>query len=756
MISMPVLAFLCVVISVAARASVGPRLSGETEQMPTAVLLRILASVVVGAASVCGVGVALALGGAESAVFHAANLVVAASLLLLVNALWTRAGVSALPASIRGWAFVYFIHFCLVVSTRIQLYPTSADSIVIYVLCAPVCLLSVLLFIRTENDREYSPLSIAVEQSLVYEEGKFSKAVSVTRFFSLARPEAPLLVGATCALLLTTVIQLIIPTVMGAIISTLSDEDGEKSDLNQVTLVLVFLFMIQGCAGFFRAFLFHLCGERIVARVRTTLFNNVISQDIAFFDVNRSGEIVDRITADIASMQSAISMHLSFALRDVIQIFGGFVILFVLSWKLTLVMIAAVPVIALAVVRYAIFLRNSSKKVQDKLAESTAVAAEDLGNIRTIRSFANEKYEENRYAKKISETFDEAKKLAIAYGMFNGGAIFAANMTMALVMWYGGTLVIDGELDVGLLTAFILYTLFTAIALGSLSALFSDIMKAVGCSHRVFELMDRKPDMKNCTGGGEIPETVTEGEIEFKDVVFAYPSRKDSVVLKGMNLTLPKGKVVALVGTSGGGKSTVAALIQRFYDPLSGQILLDGRPIDKVDANWLRNQMATVSQEPVLFAASIKENILYGKKDATDAEIMEAARIANADTFIQQFSEKYDTLVGERGVRLSGGQKQRIAIARALLKDPKILILDEATSALDSESEYLVQQALERLMKGRTVLVIAHRLSTVKDAHRVAVVDGGVVAEIGTHSDLVERNGLYKQLVSRQLAHQND
>jgi ATP-binding cassette subfamily B protein len=318
-----------------------------------------------------------------------------------------------------------------------------------------------------------------------------------------------------------------------------------------------------------------------------------------------------------------------------------------------------------------------------------------------------------------------------------------------MILWYGGGLVIDGTMSVGDLTAFMLYTLFLAFSLGGLSSLFADFNRALGASERVFELMDRVPGVVN-TNGKRL--ATVGGHVRFEDVAFAYPTRPDAPVLARVELEMEPGKVLALVGASGGGKSTIAALLARLYDPSAGRVTLDGTDIRELDTVWLREQIGAVAQEPVLFAATIAENIRYGRPGASDAEVEAAASAANADTFVRAFPEGYQTMVGERGVRLSGGQKQRIAIARALLKDPRILVLDEATSALDSESEHLVQEALDRLMDGRTVLVIAHRLSTVRDADRVVVIEGGKVVESGTHDALVALDGTYKRLVERQFA----
>lgn len=373
--------------------------------------------------------------------------------------------------------------------------------------------------------------------------------------------------------------------------------------------------------------------------------------------------------------------------------------------------------------------------------------------MRTVRSFSQEKKQSRFYAQAIDVSYRIARKLAIAQGFFSGGMMFIGNFSVCLVLAFGGWLVLNDEMSAGSLMSFIIYTLFVAMAIGVLSSLWFDIIKALGATDRIYGIMIRKVHESSVGSGsgGRILDRV-EGHIEFHNVHFAYPSRPDQIVLHGINLDLAPGKVLALVGESGSGKSTIASLMQRFYDPDSGHITLDGVEYKDLDPVWLRSIIGTVSQEPSLFSSSIRDNIAYASASATDHEIVEAAKEANAHNFIMQFKDGYDTTVGERGIRLSGGQKQRIAIARALLQQPGILVFDEATSALDSESEHLVQQALERLTKGRTVLVIAHRLSTVKNADVVCVVSNGRIVEQGSYEELVnDPNSQFAKLVHRQL-----
>jgi ATP-binding cassette subfamily B protein len=574
------------------------------------------------------------------------------------------------------------------------------------------------------------------------------KSATLRRLLQLARPEWRLLAGGMVFLAVGSAMGLLYPQGLRVIIDGVLG-GGRPALVDKAALFMVGVALLQGVAIASRAVLFGLAGERAVARLREKLFSGILDQEIGFFDQRRTGELTNRLSSDTTVLQSAVSANISMGLRNLAQALGGIAFLLWTSPILTALMLAIVPAVAVGAVSYGRRIRKLSREVQDALASASEVAEEAISGIRTVRSFAAEKSEASRYSEKVQHSYQLARKRAFAGATFMAAASFAGYAAAAAVFWYGGRLVVEGRMTVGGLTSFWVYTLIVAFSLGALADLWADFMRALGAAERVFELIDRQPGMA-VSGGLQLPQV--RGAVALENVHFSYPSRADVKVIDGLTLRLDPGEVVAVVGPSGAGKSTISALIGRLYDPDQGRLLLDGRDLRELDTSFLRRQIGTVAQEPILFSTSIAENIRYGRPGASREEVESAARAANAHGFIGGFPQGYDTLVGERGVQLSGGQKQRVAIARAVLKDPRVLVLDEATSALDAESEHLVKEALDRLMEGRTTLIIAHRLSTVMGADRVLVLDGGRIVQSGAHADLVREEGLYRRLVERQFA----
>jgi ABC-type multidrug transport system fused ATPase/permease subunit len=576
-------------------------------------------------------------------------------------------------------------------------------------------------------------------------------ASELRQLLQFAYPERRLLMWGTLFLALGSLVLLAFPQ---AVRITL-DEAVETKNLvliNQMAIVMLIFLAIQSLAIALRYYLFTLAGERTVKRIRATLLKKLMEQEIGFFDGQKTGDLLSRINSDSTVLQNTLSVNISMILRNLVAALGGLVFLFYTSWQLAVLLLIVLPPLALLAARFGGKVRKISHQVQEALGNASAVADESLSNIRTVRSFAAESVESNRFENALDKALNIARKKIRLVANFSGTISLLGSLAIVAILWLGGRMVIQGEISIGTLSAFILYTMTVAISVSTLGGLWTDFMNAAGASNRIFQILNRKPAIRNSQGGTLSHIT---GEITIGDVQFSYPTRPDYQVFKNLNIKIAQGESVALVGRSGSGKSTIAALIQRLYDPLQGHIAIDDVDIRGLSANWLRRQIGTVSQEPVLMSTTIRQNIAYGKPEASLAEIKKVAELAFASSFIDDFPEKYETLVGERGVQLSGGQRQRIAIARAMLKDPRILILDEATSALDAESEDLVQKALNNLMKGRTVLIIAHRLSTVKDTDRVIVLDQGEIVEEGRHDDLItSQNGLYFTLVQKQLSSQ--
>ncbi|MFI5220829.1 MAG: ABC transporter ATP-binding protein [Bacteroidia bacterium] len=516
-------------------------------------------------------------------------------------------------------------------------------------------------------------------------------------------------------------------------------------------IVLIFCQLsIQTIFSYMRVYLLTEVGEKSLANMRKDVFSKLLSMPMSYFTEKRVGELSNRISSDLSQIQDAISLTLAEFLRGIFTLIIGLGFIFWISAKLALVMLAVVPFIAILAVVLGFRIRKMARTAQDQLADSGTIVQETFQGISIVKAFTSEFSEINRYSKSVLAVVKTAIANARYRGAFISLMIFLVFGAIAFVMWFGANMIHQGELTIGSLTMFVIFSMFVGGTFAGFAEMFSQLQKVLGATQSIREILRADGEKVELSDIKIEPEFILKGEVRFDHVAFSYPSRKDVHVLKDISLTAKKGEQVALVGPSGAGKSTIASMLLKFYEPDSGTIYFDERNSKIFPVSQLRKQMAFVPQDVILFGGTIRENIAYGKPDATDEEIIEASKKAHAHEFVSTFPEGYQTVVGERGIKLSGGQRQRVAIARAILKDPAILILDEATSSLDSESESLVQDALENLMKNRTSFVIAHRLSTIRDADKIVLIDKGTVSESGTHEELMNRDGLYKRLNEMQ------
>jgi putative ABC transport system ATP-binding protein len=587
------------------------------------------------------------------------------------------------------------------------------------------------------------------------QEGKPGLA-EVWRLIKIARPEVRWLGAAFVLLLISSAVTMSVPFTVGRVLDLATKGPTEEVRLFGFTLTQFFvglgtLLTIGATANFGRIILLRIVGERVVARLRTQLYRRTYVQDAEFFDANRVGDLISRLNSDTVIVGKSITQNVSDGLRSMVSGAAGFAAMAWLSPKLTSIILVVVPPIALGAFVYGRAIRNLSRQIQKNVGSLMKIAEERLGNIKTSQAFAGEVQEIGRYNKQVKKIFALGKRDALISGTFFASTSWAGNMTVLAMLIVGGNLVRSGAMTLGDLTSFMMYTVFAGSSLFGVSGFYSELMKGVGAASRLFELQDRNPSIPSTVG---VKVTSAQGPIKFSNVTFAYPTRPAVTIFNGLDFEIPSGSNVCIVGPSGGGKSTVASLLLRFYNPTSGSITINGVDIAKMNAKSLRRRIGMVAQEPVLFSGTIAENIAYGKPSATRDEIIAAARKANCG-FISDFPEGLETQVGARGAQLSGGQKQRIAIARALLKDPDILILDEATSALDAESETLVNSALAALLKGhRTTISIAHRLSTIKRSDKIIVLSSeGTVAEIGSYAELsANKDSAFSKLMEWQMS----
>jgi len=527
--------------------------------------------------------------------------------------------------------------------------------------------------------------------------------------------------------------------------------------LDRIALGLLGLFGVTALLNYAQTYWLSATGERAVAGIRQELFGKLLTMPPGFFAERRTGELTSRISADVALLQGILSHQLAEGMRQVLALAGGVTILTLMQPRLMLTALAVVPLVVGSAMYFGRKLKRITTGVQDELAESLGQADEALSQVRVVQGFVREPWERARYGERIGRVIAVALRRARVRALFFGAITFTTFAGVTGVLWTGGRLVLSGQLTPGEMVSFLLYTVSIAAAIGALASFFTAYQEAVGAAERVFDLLEQEPAITDPADPVALAQPVR-GAVEFHDVTFRYDAAGTGhrATLEGFSLQIAPGEVVALVGPSGAGKTTVASLLPRFFDVERGEILLDGIDIRRLRLADLRGAIGVVPQEPVLMSGTVRENISYGRLDASDAEIEAAARVANAHDFIVALPEQYQTRVGERGVKLSGGQRQRIAIARAVLKDPAVLVLDEATSSLDSESERLVEAALERLLVGRSTLIIAHRLSTVQRADRLVVLDQGRVVEEGTHAVLLRQGGIYARLFQMQFRDDED
>tara|TARA_B100000686_G_scaffold176244_1_gene183296 strand:+ start:5222 stop:6973 length:1752 start_codon:yes stop_codon:yes gene_type:complete len=556
----------------------------------------------------------------------------------------------------------------------------------------------------------------------------------------LAPYKTALYAGAVC-LIIASSTNLAVPLYIKKLVDVVMVEKN-MTLMNDLTLSIAGLFLLQLVFSTAHNYLFDLTEKRAITDFRKKLFEHLQTLSLSFFVKRRTGEVVSRMTNDITTIESIVTDLPATLLQQSIRLFGGVIIITYMNWKLTCLVLALAPILVLFARVFGRKLKKLSTEIQDKLAVSTTILEENISCIQVVKSFVRSKLENERFGNAIEDSFQSAKKRVIISSFFGPSIGFIAFTTSLILLWYGGREVILGEISPGELIAFILYATIIAGPMGSFARLYARMQEGAGASQRVFEILAMESEVRDLTDAKPLPQI--KGKVELDKVHFHY--REEQKVIQGISFTVEPGQTIALVGPSGAGKSTLVQLLHRFYDPIKGEIRIDGIPINTVQQSSYWRQIGIVPQETILFGGPILQNIEYAKQGVTKEEVIKAAKAANAHNFIMETPEKYETIVGEKGIRLSAGQRQRIAIARAILKNPHILILDEATSSLDNVSELLIQEALERLMENRTSFIIAHRLSTIHNAERIIVLDKGKLIESGNHLQLMKKEGLYHKL----------
>lgn len=570
--------------------------------------------------------------------------------------------------------------------------------------------------------------------------------LELRRMFQYVYPYRWRLALALLCLAISSGIGLVMPLAIRNLVETVKDASSTAA-LDNVAIGLMGVFIAQMVFNYIQGYFLTYVGERAVADLRIEVYSHLQRLSLAFFSERRVGELTSRVTNDVTVIQGIGTNAVAAFLQNGITFIGSFIMMINLSWQLTAITLLLIPLLIVLAIIYGRRIRNMSTEVQDRMAEASSVLEETISGVRIVQSFAREPYEVERFSGAIEHAFSASMRRTKTRAQFVPIVSFSGFGALVFVLWFGGRQVLNGTMQLGDLIAFLLYAAVIAGSLGTFTSLYSQLQEALGSTARVFGILDTAPEIASKTNAINLPPI--EGEIYLEDVSFNY-GEAATPVLSNINLKVEPGEVMAIVGPSGSGKSTLVNLIPRFYDVTAGRITVDGFDIRDVDLPSLRSQIGIVPQETLLFSGTIADNIRYGNLDAPMEAVIEAAKAANAHEFISNFEGGYESIVGERGIKLSGGQRQRVAIARALLKNPRILILDEATSAMDSESEGLVQEALERLMQGRTTFVIAHRLSTVKNATRIAVIEAGKVTELGSHSELLAQAGTYARLYQLQ------